>query len=777
MSRTSRTERIFTYFTSTSIFAPIFAPLSALLLCLLPFTALAGEAADNARAREVLQKRCMVCHGCYDAPCQLKLEAHRGLERGASEDRVYDGTRLVAANMSRLFDDAQSIPGWRDKGFFPVLDPDSPERGVLYRMLALKQAHPLPSRGPLPDGFDFSPDREQQCPRQENFDDFAQDYPLWGMPYGLPGLRPDEHRVMIEWLERGAPAPPHEPLPDHLERERRAWEGFLNGDSLKQRLVARYIYEHLFLASLYLESGSRPAWFRLVRSATPPGEPLALISTRRPYDDPGVERVYYRLQHMPVTPLGKDHLAYRFDSARRDWYRDNFLAPDYLVPELPGYDPDVASNPFKSFVALPVRARYRFLLREAQFTIMNFIKGPVCRGQVALNVIEDRFWVMFMDPDASHPEMDGAFLARESGNMRLPVSATGTAVDILTWRSYARAHERYQEAKVRYISDQVARGKQHVTLDSLWDGDGENDNAALTIFRHFDAASVVKGFVGDTPKTAWVISYSLLERIHYLLVAGFDVYGAVAHQLETRLYMDFLRMEGELNFLLYLPPEARVRLREFWYRKAPGFARDNVFADSALVREKPSDLSFSSDTPKAEFLGWVRERTHGASALPYDYRRSTRGELREAFDALVAQAGRHNSYLPQVSFLNVIGPQRDEAYTLLRDSGYANIALLFLEDARRLEEEDRLTVVRGFIGEHPNLFFQVHEKQVPLFAADIAALDSAADWQQLLERYGVARNAPWFWDLSDKFHRQHLAADPLYHGLFDYNRYLELGGE
>ena len=30
----------------------------------------------------------------------------------------------------------------------------------------------------------------------------------------------------------------------------RRWEAFFNGDSLKQRLMARYMYEHLFLANL-----------------------------------------------------------------------------------------------------------------------------------------------------------------------------------------------------------------------------------------------------------------------------------------------------------------------------------------------------------------------------------------------------------------------------------------------------------------------------------------------------------------------------------------------
>lgn len=767
----------------------IFRVLAAVLLAWLPGQALAagGEQANTRAAQRVLEIRCMVCHGCYDAPCQLKLEARAGLERGASEDLVYDGGRLLRADLTRLFDDADSTAEWRDKGFYPVLDPNSPRDGVLYRMLELKRAHPLPPRGPLPEGFDFSLYRDQQCPRQESFTEYAEDYPLWGMPYGLPGLREDEHRTMLRWLERGAPAPAVEPLPEALREEVAAWERFLNGDSRKERLVARYLYEHLFLASLYLREEEDPDWFRLVRSATPPGEAIELISTRRPYDDPGVERVYYRLQRMPITPLGKSHLAYRFDRERRDWYQGNFLDRDYLVPELPGYDKTVAANPFKSFVAIPVEARYRFLLREARFTIMNFIKGPVCRGQVALNVIEDRFWVMFVDPDAPSPEADGTFLARESDNLRLPVSRTGSVADIVTWRSYARAHDRYQKAKLEYLTRQLAGGSRPVTLDFLWDGNGDgdagkngagNDNAALTVFRHFDTASVVKGFVGDTPKTAWVIDYSLLERIHYLLVAGFDVYGAVAHQLETRLYMDFLRMEGELNFLLYLPPEERIRLRDYWYRDAPNFARDHVFADSALIRERDSDLVFRTENPKAEFLGWMRERIAGARAPRYDYGSGEEkgeglpAEARAALDKLVDNAGRHNSYLPQVSFLNVIGPGGNDTFTLLRDSGYSNIALPFLEESRRLPQEDRLTVVSGFIGDHPNLFFQVNTSQLPLFAADIAALDSEEDWRRLRERYAVARNAPWFWSLSDRFHRQRRAAEGVDAGLFDYNRYL-----
>ena len=58
-----------------------------------------------------------------------------------------------------------------------------------------------------------------------------------------------------------------------------------------------------------------------------------------------------------------------------------------------------ASNPFRTFAHIPPDSRYRFMLERAQFTIMNFIKGPVCRGQVALNEINDHFWVFFVNPE------------------------------------------------------------------------------------------------------------------------------------------------------------------------------------------------------------------------------------------------------------------------------------------------------------------------------------------------------------------------------------------
>lgn len=122
----------------------------------------------------VLEKRCVSCHGCYDAPCQLKLGSVEGVQRGANKLKVYDGARITAAEPTRLFIDAMTTAQWRDKGFSPVLHErvqdeasgaaGNPvrnlENSVLYQMLRLKQLHPQARTGMLGEQFDLSLNRD-----------------------------------------------------------------------------------------------------------------------------------------------------------------------------------------------------------------------------------------------------------------------------------------------------------------------------------------------------------------------------------------------------------------------------------------------------------------------------------------------------------------------------------------------------------------------------------------------------------------------------------------
>src|SRR5258708_4525846 len=103
-------------------------------------------------------------------------------------------------------------------------------------------------------------------------------------------------------------------------------------------------------------------------------------------------------------------------------------------------------------------------------------------------------------------------------------------------------------------------------IADIWNGDGHNPNALLTVLRHFDNAVVTKGAAGDLPKTLFVLDYPLLERLVYNLVVNYDVFCNVGHQGLTRLYIDLIRMEAEALFLAFLPPSQRLPLRRSWYR-------------------------------------------------------------------------------------------------------------------------------------------------------------------------------------------------------------------
>lgn len=724
--------------------------------------------------RPLMEHRCLVCHGCYDAPCQLKLDSYEGMLRGGSKERVYHSSRLKPAEPSRLFEDAQTTAQWRERGFHPALnerrdDADANlQAGLLARMLELKRQHPLPAGKTLPETFDFSLGRAEQCPRIEEFETFAGKYPQWGMPYGLPPLEDRAHDQIIAWLAAGAPARGPAPLTGTVNKEVAYWETLFNGDDLKHQLAARYVYEHLYLAHLYFEDrGAQTVFFKVVRSRTPPGQPIDLISTRRPYDDPGVSRVYYRLWRDPASIVAKTHMPYRLTPARRDLWRQWFIDTDYTVESLPGYDARTASNPFYTFQRIPYQSRYRFLLDEAQFTIMNFIKGPVCRGNIALDVIQDRFWVFFTSPQSAIGPQFSEFLARQDENLKLPAGAESGLWSVTHWLRYAGAQRSYLRAKGNFIRDN-AEALQAAGLNTFWNGEGHNRNAALTVFRHYDSATVVQGLVGTQPQTAWLIDYPILERIHYLLVAGFDVYGTASHQAMTRMYMDFLRMESEMNFVGFLPQERRIAEIDQWYRGAERSVRNYLnayFEQGALM----PPYSAGSGDPKAELFAALRTRM--AKILNHDHDLSRSGLSASSVKVLSTLDDVRGVAASIVSQTTLIRIKDRGLFTLLSNSAYTNIASMFGEAERRLVEEDSVTLARGVIGAYPNVFLDVRESDLPELVTRIRQLRNEDDYRALLDRFGVRRTDPRFWALSDDILASYRQAEPLTAGVLDYSRY------
>src|ERR1700687_6458460 len=67
------------------------------------------------RIQPIFDNRCVACHSCYNAPCQLNLQSHSGLARGAKKLNVYDRSRPTSVAPTRLDIDGHDVSDWRAK--------------------------------------------------------------------------------------------------------------------------------------------------------------------------------------------------------------------------------------------------------------------------------------------------------------------------------------------------------------------------------------------------------------------------------------------------------------------------------------------------------------------------------------------------------------------------------------------------------------------------------------------------------------------------------------
>ncbi|SDX66203.1 Fatty acid cis/trans isomerase (CTI) [Albimonas donghaensis] len=775
------------------------------LAAMLPAEAMSRP--DPQTVQRIVDRRCVVCHGCYDAPCQLKLASAEGLVRGASSEDVYDTERLRDAPPTRLGVDATDEAGWRALGFHSVLaraEAGDPASSLMARMLALGRARPFAMNAPLPDTAEIGRDRAQVCPTPETFARYAEDRPWAGMPFATAPLPEDEFAALGAWSLAGDPLPPRAGAVPPAAAARRIadWETFLNAPDPRARLVARYVFEHLFLAHLHLEGDAPDRFFRLIRSSTPPGEPPRPIATRRPYDDPG-PAFFYRIVPIAEAITHKDHLVYEIGPGRMDRLRALFLAPDWQAGPAPGWGAKAGGAPFVTFAAIPAEARYRFLLDDALFFVRSFIRGPVCRGQVATDVIEDRFWVTFLAPEADLSVADPGFLAEGAPLLTVPAAANDAPNFLRLQPLLLNGHAEWLAFRdARYEASPAHAGG--FGLGDIWDGAGAGGRDGppterLTVFRNHDNASVLPGFVGTPPETAWVLDYPTFERIVYDLVTGYDVFGSVETQLTTRLYMDHLRREAENLFLAFMPADARRGIHAEWYR-GPLSDLHASGRERRPAERLPTAVRYATDAPKDELLARIEARgeTRGEARDEAGAPAARRGdplnrcqgaacaglpEVERALARIAGEGGDWVRWLPDLSVLRVTGapsapgapdaPDGARVFTLFHDKAHTNVGLMLAETLRREPERDRLTIIAGQVGSYPNLFFEVDAADLGGFVAELSAMRSEADWLEVVARHGVRRMSERFWAVADALTDDMLRRDPLQAGLLDLNRYLD----
>jgi hypothetical protein len=739
----------------------------------------------------ILDRRCVVCHSCYNAPCQLKLSSYEGTDRGGSKLAVYDSARLVSQDPTRLFFDARTTEEWRKKSFHSVTDSrveGLANDSILLHLLEAKRQAPV-SRGEYrPEAADLTCSADSR-----ELGAFLARNPQQGMPFGFPPISDAEYQTLASWLAQGArgPTPAEQKrltMPsESVAAEIAKWEEFLNRDDPKHAMTARYLYEHYFLAHLRFADAEPVEFYELVRSSTPPGKPVSVIATVRPYDDTDVPRIYYRFRKIHSTIVYKTHMVVDLDDRRLARINELFIEPTWLEqPHQEELGDRDAANPFIIFAQIPPRSRYQFLLDHSEYIIRTFIRGPVCKGQVALNVIHDHFWIFFLDPDAdmtlAHPE----FLIEQAGHLRLPTEQGSQDAVLKTFSNrYRDRYKEFYKAKVALYQREHPEG---FGLDSVWKGRLASDSPILTVYRHFDSASVHRGVIGDLPRTMWAIDYPQLERIYYALVAGFDVFGNLSHQVNVRRYMDYLRIEGELNFLQFMPEPDRLPMLQSWY--LGDRAIENVGPEEVRSR-RPSRVPFETEHPKRELVemlvgeyfplemdiqfdpinySWDGKETR----MPTSFR--THEDVLNGFRALTAPGTGFIAHVTQ-SEVNVLLTRvrdydgEDRSFTIVINRWHDNVNSMFLEASTLDPAKDTIDFVAGSLGSYPNYFFDVAAEDVPDFFDMLENFDGSPTYLAKIDKYGIDRADPGFWEIYDWFQARFQAQRPIDGGLYDLNRY------
>ena len=120
-----------------------------------------------------------------------------------------------------------------------------------------------------------------------------------------------------------------------------------------------------------------------------------------------------------------------------------------------------------TFAQIPIQSRYQFLLDHNHYIVMTFIRGPVCRGQMALNVIHDHFWVMFQDPKYDLSVQNPNFIQEQSDNLSMPIESSMLSVWQTFSDAYRNKYKNYFKAKQELYDQTYPQG---LGLEGIWKG-------------------------------------------------------------------------------------------------------------------------------------------------------------------------------------------------------------------------------------------------------------------------------------------------------------------
>ena len=152
-------------------------------------------------------------------------------------------------------------------------------------------------------------------------------------------------------------------------------------------------------------------------------------------------------------------------------------------------------------------------------------------------------------------------------------------------------------------------------------------------------------------------------------------------------------MEGEFNFLSFLPRSERIATRDQWYRDVDEARRAQVYGGPATTLDVESSIAYRGGDAKEQFLALLQSRLKPVLDTRLQLAGRVTPELAAPLRELQAIRGAALQWIPEATLLVVEGADGNSStFSLLRDTGHANVSNL-VEGKELRPEENTLTVV------------------------------------------------------------------------------------
>lgn len=736
------------------------------------------------RVQPILDKRCTVCHSCFEAPCQQRLTSADNLLRGATAHPTNGGNVFAAPRTDLMLTRKQQ----RDGGFFSVTEGSS-DSILVNLLIAGNNKTDLP-----PEKYvDIDKGETRQCiATTEKFkalDERAKK--KLGMPYYMAPLPPDEFETLLIWASNGAQTPSSQTM--HKLAQPRTpqviveWEAFFNDRSWKARWTSRYLYEHLFTAHFYFVQ-SPGEFYELVRSKTAAPNEIDEIATERAFEMPSglVNSFHYRLRKLQSTVVHKQHFVYKIgndtmEELKQLFWRSKWNATAESAPF--SYED---RNPFVAFEPIPGNARYRWMLKNAKMLLDMDMRSENCHGNGAAGPLRDNFLFLFVRPESDVSVRYPEFF--KEANPHLAMANTGVSNTLMNFQ-FKSNQEKYSRVKYRHQLGLLPNG---FSFDDIWDGEDGTQMPFFTIMRHEKTVSVHNGPWGPRPRVSLLFDYVSFERLYYNCVGLTTLFDNVTDKLGTVLYLRDVGREAEEQLLSLIPDNLRAKVRAEWVQ---GEGREHMFDVSKFslkfnvenLKDRHPGYVVDPNDPYASMMDYLLLRSGvftaevvGTHYYPTSQDTDQYALLKDASQAMskevVKGEGNRVTHFPNVSYIVVRGTGGTNYYTMIANRFYEYVNYLPIPPPKgrnpgRLPVKDWMTIFPEITVNYPGKIYVVDESNLLQFIERMKSVKNPTQYATFDRVYGLQKMSSQFWQVIDEVQEHFIKTDIIHNGALDLNDY------